>query len=94
MATHSGILAWRIPCTEESGGLPSIGSQSQTRLKRFSTHARFIHPAHIYRAAPHRPLSRLCSPSEAQLFHLNSLQPRFPKPLSGHTYVLECNGEL
>ena len=26
-ATHSSILAWRIPCTEESGGLQSIGSQ-------------------------------------------------------------------
>ena len=27
MATHSSILAWRIPWTEESGGLQSIGSQ-------------------------------------------------------------------
>ena len=27
MATHSSILAWRIPCTEEPGGLQSIGSQ-------------------------------------------------------------------
>ena len=27
MATHSSILAWEIPQTEESGGLPSIGSQ-------------------------------------------------------------------
>ena len=26
MATHSGILAWRIPWTEEPGGLRSIGS--------------------------------------------------------------------
>ena len=26
MATHSSILAWRIPGTEEPGGLPSIGS--------------------------------------------------------------------
>ena len=26
-ATHSSILAWRIPWTEESGGLQSIGSQ-------------------------------------------------------------------
>ena len=26
MATHSGILAWRIPGTEEPGGLPSMGS--------------------------------------------------------------------
>ena len=27
MATHSSILAWRIPWTEESGGLQSMGLQ-------------------------------------------------------------------
>ena len=27
MATHSSILAWRIPWTEEAGRLQSIGSQ-------------------------------------------------------------------
>ena len=27
MATHSGILAWRIPWTEESGKLQSMGLQ-------------------------------------------------------------------
>ena len=27
MATHSSILAWRIPWTEEPGGQKSIGSQ-------------------------------------------------------------------
>ena len=32
MATHSSILAWRIPCTEEPGGLQSMESQSQTQL--------------------------------------------------------------
>ena len=26
MATHSSILAWRIPGTEEPSGLPSLGS--------------------------------------------------------------------
>ena len=26
MATHSSILAWRIPWTEERGGLQSMGS--------------------------------------------------------------------
>ena len=26
MATHSGVLAWRIPGTAEPGGLPSMGS--------------------------------------------------------------------
>ena len=32
MATHSSILAWTIPWTEEPGGLQSMESQSQTRL--------------------------------------------------------------
>ena len=27
MATHSSVLAWRIPWTEESGGLQFMGSQ-------------------------------------------------------------------
>ena len=26
MATHSSVLAWRIPGVEEPGGLPSMGS--------------------------------------------------------------------
>ena len=38
MATHSSILAWEIPWTEKPGRLQSMGSQSQTRLKRLSTH--------------------------------------------------------
>ena len=33
MATHVSIPAWRIPCTEEPGGLQSTGPQSRTRLK-------------------------------------------------------------
>ena len=39
MATHSSILAWRIPWTEESGGLRSMGvTKSRTRLKQLSMH--------------------------------------------------------
>ena len=30
MATHSSILAWRIPLTEEPGGLQSMGLQRDT----------------------------------------------------------------
>ena len=33
MATHSSILVWETPWTEEPGGLHSLGSQSQTRLR-------------------------------------------------------------
>ena len=32
MATHSSILAWRIPWTEEPGKLQSMGLQSWTQL--------------------------------------------------------------
>ena len=33
MATHPSVFAWRIPWTEEPGGLQSLGSQkSQSRL--------------------------------------------------------------
>ena len=32
MATHSSILAWKIPRTEEPGRLQSMGSQTQTQL--------------------------------------------------------------
>ena len=36
MATHSSILAWRIPWTGEPGELQSIGSRSRTKLKSLS----------------------------------------------------------
>ena len=32
MATHSGILAWKIPRTEDPGRLQFMGSQSQTQM--------------------------------------------------------------
>ena len=38
MATHSSILAWRIPWTEEPGGLQSVRSESQARRKQLSKH--------------------------------------------------------
>ena len=37
MAPHSGTLALKIPWVEEPGRLQSMGSQSQTRLKRLSS---------------------------------------------------------
>ena len=38
MATHSSVLAWRIPWTEEPGGLQFMGSQSRARPKQLSTY--------------------------------------------------------
>ena len=37
MTTHSSVLAWRIPGTVEPGGLPSMGAQGRTQLKRLSS---------------------------------------------------------
>ena len=40
MATHSSILAWRIPWTEQPGGLQSMGSQ-RVRLDLATEHTHF-----------------------------------------------------
>ena len=39
MATHSSILAWRIPWTEEPIGLQSMVLQSQTQLSNKAQHS-------------------------------------------------------
>ena len=40
MATHSSILAWEIPQTEESGGLQAMGSQRVDTTERLTcTHS-------------------------------------------------------
>ena len=43
MATHSSVLAWRIPGTGEPGGVYGV-TQSQTRLKRLSSSSRMVDP--------------------------------------------------
>ena len=47
MATHSKILAWRIPWTEEAGGLPSTGSTEPdpTKQQERCSHYAHSHPA-------------------------------------------------
>ena len=42
MATHSSVLAWKIPWTEEPGELHSTGSKRVRQLKRLSTNARMV----------------------------------------------------
>ena len=38
MATHSSILAWRIPWTEEPGGLQSMGLQESDTTEHLQAH--------------------------------------------------------
>ena len=48
MATHSSVLAWRIPGTVEPGGLLSMGSHSQIQLKRLSSKADILSTFFLY----------------------------------------------
>ena len=43
MATHSSILAWRIPWTEEPGRIQSMGSQRVRHLRAKKIDQRKIH---------------------------------------------------
>ena len=38
MATHSSILSWRIPWTEDPDGLQSMGSQKESDVTEQLTH--------------------------------------------------------
>ena len=48
MATHSSIPAWRIPWTEEPGGLQSVGSQRVGHNWAHTYVCICIHTAHVY----------------------------------------------
>ena len=39
MATHSSMLAWRIPWTEKPGGLQSMGLQNSDTIEHTCMHA-------------------------------------------------------
>ena len=42
MATHSSILTWRSPCSEEAGGLQSMGSQESDISERLNHHCHHV----------------------------------------------------
>ena len=55
MATHSSVLAWRIPWTGEPDRLQSMGSQSQTQVRARAYMHRLNHMA--YGIFPHQGLN-------------------------------------
>ena len=69
MATHSNILVWEIPWTEEPGELQSMGSQSQTSSigrindSRWSQISSFLSQSHSLRThfLPRSVSGHLCS---------------------------------
>ena len=55
MATHSSILAWRIPWTEEPGRLQSLGLRESDMTEQLSTHSHSLSGNHL---PAHRPLQK------------------------------------
>ena len=74
MAAHSSILAWRIPWTEEPGGLQSMGSQRvRPRLMDFHLQGEIGRKQDLFR----------CTPAETPVSLFPSAHPWTLCPASG-----------
>ena len=78
MATHSRILAWRIPWTEELGGLQFIGSQRVRHDWVTDFHFHF-HPTHygwigtqLHEASSQHKIYKGVMPRNSGLFHYST----------------------
>ena len=68
MVTHSNILVWEIPWTEEPGRLQSMGSQkSQTRLSKHDVQQTGTH-THTH-THTHTQLKNTCMPVSLETEH-------------------------
>ena len=90
MATHSSILAWRIPWTEEPGGLQSTGLQRVGQTERL-THSPYVLIFCIQRE------TKLCtSPPDFTLRTFPSRQwgrtPQLESHRDSHTSDTEARG--
>ena len=64
MATHSSILAWRIPWTEDPGGLQSMGLQRVLDTTEQLTLASTIQSNHAAAAKSLQSCPTLCDPTD------------------------------
>ena len=48
MATHSSTLAWKIPWTEEPGGLQSKGSHTETKEEQSRSNSAILKSSNMY----------------------------------------------
>ena len=83
MVTHSSILAWKIPWTEEPGRLQSMGSQSWTGLKQLSTN--LLWASHVELVVKNSSASQ-----ELQETQVQSLDQEDPleKEMATHSSIL------
>ena len=82
MITHSSIPAGKTPWMEEPGGLQSMGSQSQTRLRVGAHTWVFCLLEYLpQKCAPHSVTASYCYKSKEEiLLALTCLCPHVPAP--------------
>ena len=91
-ATHSSVLAWRVPGTGEPDGLPSMGSQSRTRLKRLSSSSsRLVVKTRQCHLSTSKAGPQLTKPSKMLLHCIASRLP--PKALQRYWAGASLQGE-
>ena len=87
MTTHSSILAWNIPWTEEPDKFQSMGSHSWAHLKQLSTHIRLLYLLHLTRHPLQTPSrSALCPGAVLRIY--SSVSGRVPWDGSAPTWLL------
>ena len=86
MATHSSILAWRIPWTEEPGRLHSMGSQESDTTQRQNNHhllkgplSKYSHNLRSSWLGLHHGIGTQFSPLATTLYSLSALKPNQPE---------------
>ena len=85
MATHSSILAWRIPWTEEPGELQSTGLQRVRQDKQRSIHAhRIYHQNCCDHTAEVRWIPQPKSGSEVKTDDVHHVPKRYEKVYYSH----------
>ena len=79
-AIHFSTIAWKTPWTEEPGRLQSLRSQSQTQLKRLSTHlthylgAIIMEISHLPLANASKDLRQSCLLTKAMMIHQGGIE--------------------
>jgi len=94
MATHSSILAWRIPWTGEPGKLQSMGSKEQDKTERLNMHTQEIEirsyslEENIYKPSLwERTCISLCKNSQNLPVKIETIQQKISKGINRHLTV-------
>ena len=94
IATHSSILAWRIPWTGEPGKLQSMGSKEQDKTERLNMHTQEIEirsyslEENIYKPSLWgRTCISLCKNSQNLTVKLETIQQKISKGINRHLTV-------